>query len=134
MKTIGSFLCLAFFVLSCDSSEGTPAAGAAGTCDPLAFAMLNTARSDAKVCAATTACIGSKCAEAAQECAGPDYKAQSYTGTCGTYLDCVKGCRCAKDCVDACDPGTLDCATCLSVKLGLGCVLTCASEIASCGK
>jgi hypothetical protein len=33
-----------------------------------------------------------------------------------------------------CDPGTLDCASCLSVKLALGCTLICALAIARCDK
>jgi hypothetical protein len=96
--------------------------------------MLNTAGSNAKVCAATTQCIASSCADTAKECAGPDYASGVYAGTCGSYFDCVKTCNCQKACVDKCDPGTLDCASCLSVKLGLGCTLTCASAVASCGK
>ena len=117
---------------SSGSNDGGSSSGA--TCDPVAFAMLNTAGSNAKVCAATTQCIASSCADAAKECAGPDYASGVYAGTCGSYFDCVKTCKCQKACVDKCDPGTLDCASCLSVKLALGCTLTCASAIASCGK
>ena len=116
------------------SASGDGGSSSGTTCDPVAFAMLNTAGTNAKVCAATTQCIASSCADTAKECAGPDYASGSYAGTCGSYFDCVKSCRCQKTCVDKCDPGTLDCASCLSVKLALGCTLTCASAIASCGK
>lgn len=124
---------LTLALAACGSSTLEPP-NAAATCNPLAFAMLNTAGSNAKVCAATVACIDARCAETAKECAGPDYKTMTYAGACGDYLNCVKGCNCVKACVDACDPGTLECATCLSTKLAMGCTMTCASEIASCGR
>jgi hypothetical protein len=95
--------------------------------------MLNTANSNAKVCAATIQCIGSQCADTAKRCAGPDYATGVYAGTCGSYFDCVKACKCEKTCVDKCDPGTPDCASCLSIDLGMGCTLKCVAEIASCG-
>jgi hypothetical protein len=124
---------LILLVLSAACGSSTSDSGNAGICDPLAFAMLNTANSDAKVCDATIKCIDSQCSDAAKECAGPDYKSQSYTGTCASYLNCVKGCNCAKACVDKCDPGTVDCSECLSLDLAFGCTLKCVSEIASCG-
>ena len=116
------------------SSSNDGGSSSSATCDPVAFAMLNTAGSNAKVCAATTQCIASSCADTAKECAGPDYASGAYAGTCASYFACVKTCHCQKACVDKCDPETLDCASCLSVKLALGCTLTCASAIASCGK
>jgi len=126
-------MALALLLVSCGSSATDPGSATAA-CNPLAFAMLNTAGSNAKVCAATVACIDDHCADMAKECAGPDYKAMSYAGTCGDYLNCVKQCNCVKSCVDKCDPGTLDCASCMSTKLGMGCTMTCASQIASCGR
>jgi hypothetical protein len=139
MKLVGKLLSFVLLVASCGSSDsGLPGSGsvrpATVSCDPLAFAMLNTAGSNAKVCSATVGCIESKCADSAELCAGPDYKQQSYSGTCAAYLDCVKACNCAKACVDKCTPDSVDCAECLSLKLGMGCTLKCASEIASCGK
>ena len=127
-------------LLACGSSASSPGTtGDAGTpgaaaCDPVAFATLNAAGSNAKVCAATTQCIANKCAAAAGECAGPDYASGVYAGTCGGYYGCVKDCKCVKTCVDQCDPGTVACSECLSYKLGYGCTLPCATEIASCGK
>lgn len=140
MKLLGLPTVLVFCALSvlaaCGGSSGSSDGGSSSsaTCDPVAFAMLNTAGSNAKVCPATTQCIASSCSDTAKECAGPDYASGVYAGTCGGYFDCVKTCNCQKACVDKCDPGTLDCASCLSVRLGLGCTLTCASAIASCGK
>jgi hypothetical protein len=96
--------------------------------------MLNVYSSNAKVCAATVRCIADSCSDTAKECAGPDWASGVYTGTCGSYFDCVKSCNCQKACVDKCDPGTLDCSSCISSKLGMGCTMTCASKIASCGK
>ena len=129
-------VCSLVGVAACGGSSGNNAGNLPGgaTCDPVAFAMLNTAGSDAKVCTATLQCITSSCADTAQECAGPDWASGVYAGTCGGYFDCVKACNCAKGCVDQCDPETLDCASCLSIKLAMGCTLTCASAIASCGK
>ena len=127
--------CALAAIAACGGSSGTnagsPSTGT--TCDPVAFAMLNTANSNAKVCAATTQCIASSCSDTAKECAGPDYASGVYAGTCSSYFACVKACNCQKACVDKCDPDTLDCASCLSIKLALGCTLTCASAIASCG-
>ena len=127
--------CALAAIAACGGSSGTntgnPSTGTA--CDPVAFAMLNTANSNAKVCAATTQCIASSCADTAKECAGPDYASGVYVGTCSSYFSCVEACNCQKACVDKCDPDTLDCASCLSIKLALGCTLTCASAIASCG-
>jgi len=131
MKTRLVLLLCSFLVLSCGGTES--ANGTAGSCNPLAFAMLNTANSDAKVCSATVACIDAHCAEGAVECAGPEYRSLNYAGTCGSYLNCVKACDCEKACVDQCDPGTMECASCLSITFALGCTMKCVSEIASCG-
>lgn len=138
MKLLANLL-VVLFIASCGSSDGGgPGSGsvspAAVSCNPLAFAMLNTAGSNAKVCSATIACIDSKCADSAKLCAGSDYKNQNYSGTCGAYFNCVKACNCSKACVDKCVPDSVDCSECLSLKLGMGCTLTCASEVASCGK
>jgi len=121
-------------LLACGSSNSDGGTPSGSTCDPVAFTMLNIAGSDAKVCAATSQCIASQCTDTATKCAGPNYATGVYTGTCGAYFDCVKGCKCEKTCVDKCDPGTSDCASCLSIDLGMGCTLVCASEIASCSK
>jgi hypothetical protein len=121
-------------VAACGSSSSDTGTSSGSTCDPVAFAMLNTAGSNAKVCAATIQCISSQCSDTAKECAGPDYASGVYAGTCGSYFDCVKGCKCEKTCVDTCDPGTTDCASCLSIDLAMGCTLKCITEIASCGK
>jgi hypothetical protein len=123
-------------VSGCGSStSGTDPAGggSGGSCNPVAFATLNSAGSNAKVCSAFVQCLGDKCLANAKECAGPDYATGVYTGTCGSYYDCVKTCNCAKACVDKCSPGTLDCAECLSYKLGYGCTIPCGSEVTSCG-
>jgi hypothetical protein len=125
---------LAFLlVLAGCGGSGSTGGGTPTTCNPLAFAMLNAAGSNAKVCAATVSCIDARCADVAVECAGPDYQTMTYAGTCSSYLACVKGCGCAKSCVDQCDPGTLDCASCLTTKLGMGCTMKCTSEVMSCG-
>jgi hypothetical protein len=99
----------------------------------VAFATLHAAGSNAKVCPAFVQCLGSKCGDDAKECAGPDYASGNYAGTCGAYYDCVKTCNCQKACVDTCDVGTPACAECLGLKLGYGCTMPCASEVASCG-
>jgi hypothetical protein len=124
------FLCLPGCGDSSTKGENGPSGS---TCDPVAFTMLNTAGSNAKVCSATTRCIAEKCPDKAEKCAGPDYASGVFAGLCGPYFDCVKVCECNKTCVDACDPGTTDCAACL-YDLGIGCTLTCAMEVASCGK
>jgi hypothetical protein len=135
--TIG-ILGLAVF-LGCGSSDSGNNSGDGGTggqgssCDPVAFATINATGSNAKVCSAFVQCLGSKCGDKAKECAGPDYASGTYAGTCGAYYDCVKACNCEKSCVDKCNPGTMDCATCLSSKLGYGCTIPCASELLSCG-
>jgi hypothetical protein len=117
-----------------DNSGGGGSGGSQGaSCDPVAYATINAAGSNAKVCSAFVQCLGSKCGDDAKECAGPDYASGKYTGTCGAYYDCVKACNCEKTCVDKCNPGTVDCAECLSIKLGYGCTMPCASELASCG-
>ena len=123
----------ALLLLACGSSASNPGTPSGSSCDPVAFATLNSAGSNAKVCAATIRCIGDKCSAAAKECAGPDYATGVYAGTCGGYYDCVKRCNCVKTCADQCDPGTPACSECLSYKLGYGCTLPCATEIASCG-
>jgi hypothetical protein len=126
-------------LFACGTSTSEPGAssdaGPSGTstCDPVAFATLNAAGSNAKVCAATIRCIGDKCLSAARECAGPDYASGVYAGTCATYYGCVKTCKCVKSCVDQCTPDSIGCSECLSYKLGYGCTVPCATEIASCG-
>ena len=121
-------------LVACGSSGNDSGASNGSICDPVAFAMIHTARGDAKVCAATIQCVSSQCADTAKKCAGPDYASGTYAGTCGSYFDCVKTCKCEKTCVDKCDVGTLDCSSCLSIDLALGCNLKCITEIASCGK
>jgi hypothetical protein len=116
------------------SSSGDGGSSNSATCNPVAFAMLNVFNSEAKVCAATVQCIADSCSDTAKTCAGPDWASGVYTGTCASYFDCVKSCNCQKACVDKCDPGTLDCSSCISSELGMGCTLTCSSAIASCGK
>jgi hypothetical protein len=118
---------------SSDSGDNAGGGGSGASCDPVAFATLNAAGSNAKVCSAFVQCLGSKCAEAAKECAGPDFASGKYTGTCAGYYDCVRTCDCQKACVDKCDPGTIACAECLGTKLSYGCTMPCASEVASCG-
>ncbi len=115
-------------------SDGRSTGGSGSACEPVTFSMLNVANSEAKVCAAATQCLADKCTATVEECAGPDFKSGVYSGTCASYFDCVKGCKCEKACADQCDPGTLDCASCLSSKLAMGCTLKCPTEIASCGK
>jgi len=132
-RNLGGIFLLGALQLACGSSTSGSGASA-GICDPVAFATLNAAGSNAKVCAATIKCIGDKCSDAAKECAGPDWASGVYAGTCGSYYDCVKSCKCVKTCVDQCDPGTTACSECLSYKLGYGCTIPCASDIASCGK
>jgi hypothetical protein len=119
--------------LACGSSTPSNSGGNTTICDPVAFAMLNVAGSNAKLCAAIPACIADNCAATAKECAGPDYASGVYAGTCASYFACVKACKCDKTCVNACTPDSLDCASCVSSKLGMGCTLTCSSAIASCG-
>jgi hypothetical protein len=122
----------AFTMVSCgDSGES---GGGAGSCEPVVFSMLNVAKSEAKVCAAAIQCMATNCSDAVLECAGPDYRSGVYSGTCASYYACVKGCNCVRSCADACDPATLDCASCLSSKMAMGCTLKCISDIASCGK
>jgi hypothetical protein len=123
-----------------DDSSGGGGSGGSGSsgsqstmCDPVAFATINSANSNAKVCSAFVQCLGSKCGDKAKECAGPDYASGKYTGTCAAYYDCVKTCQCEKTCVGQCKPDSLDCAECLSTKLGYACTMPCASELASCG-
>ena len=136
LQTIVALLGLAALA-GCGSSESGSNLGGGGSqtssCDPVAFATLNAAGSNAKVCSAFVQCLGNKCGDHAKECAGPDYASGKYTGTCGAYYDCVKTCNCQKACVDKCDVGTPACAECLGTKLGYGCTLPCASEVASCG-
>lgn len=137
LQTIIGILALGALV-GCGSSDsdGSGAGGSGGqsaSCDPVAFATLKNAGSNAKVCSAFVQCLGSKCGDDAKECAGPDYAQGKYTGTCGAYYDCVKACNCETTCVDKCKPDTLACSECLSVKLGYGCTMPCASEVASCG-
>jgi hypothetical protein len=105
----------------------------AGTCDPIAFAMLETVNSEAKVCSATTRCIADKCSDKASKCAGLDYAKGSYAGLCPSFYGCVKTCNCDKTCFSSCDPDSLECASCLT-DLSFGCTLSCVTEIASCGK
>jgi hypothetical protein len=128
---IAVFLAAMSLLVSCGDSGGS---GAGAICEPVAFSMLNVANSEAKVCAATTKCMAANCSDAVLECAGPDYASGVYSGTCASYYECVKACNCVKTCADACDPGTMDCASCLSSKMAMGCTLKCISEIASCGK
>jgi hypothetical protein len=124
-------------LMACGSSTsdpGTPSGPASGsTCDPVTFATLNTAGSNAKVCAAMIQCVGDRCSASAKECAGPDWTTGVFAGKCGSYYDCVKTCKCVKACVDKCDVPSVDCAECLSYKLGYGCTMPCAPELMSCG-
>ena len=114
-------------------SGGSTSSAQSSSCDPVAYATINAAGSNAKVCPAFVKCLGTTCGDKAKECAGPDYASGTYAGTCGSYYDCVKTCKCEKSCVDQCKPDSIDCATCLSSKLGYGCTIPCASELASCG-
>lgn len=138
LQTIAGIISLA--VMGCGSSGSDDNSGGGGsggsqgaTCDPVAYATISVAGSNAKVCSAFVQCLGSKCGDNAKQCAGPDYASGQYAGTCGAYYDCVKACNCEKTCADKCDVGTPDCAECLSTKLGYGCTLRCAGELASCG-
>ena len=139
MRNLCGIFLLGALQLACGSSTTSPgtagdSGASGGNCDPVAFATLNAAGSNTKVCAATIKCIGDKCSDAAKECAGADWASGVYAGTCGSYYDCVKSCNCVKTCVDQCDPVTTACSECLSYKLGYGCTIPCASDIASCGK
>ena len=138
MRSLCGVLLLGSVLLACGSSTSSPGTGTdsgapSGACDPVAFATLNSAGSNAKVCPAFIQCMGDKCSAAAQECAGPDYSKGVYAGTCGSYYDCVKTCNCVKTCVDKCIPDTSDCSACLLYTLGYGCTLPCASAVTSCG-
>ena len=130
--TISCFMCQ---LLGCSSGGNTAnSAGNGEICDPVAFAMLNVANSNAKLCAAIPSCIAKSCNTDAVRCAGAGYATFKYDGgVCAQYYSCVKTCNCVKSCVDQCDPDSLDCASCLSVSMGMGCTLTCATDIASCG-
>jgi hypothetical protein len=126
-----AMLAMAASLAACGGSSG---GGGGTTCEPVAFSMLNVANSEAKVCAAAIKCMAESCADTVLECAGPDYATGVFGGTCASYFACVKGCNCVKSCADACPPDSLDCSSCLSSKLAMGCTLTCMSAIASCGK
>jgi len=125
---------------SCGSSDSAPSTGSGGAgsdanaCDPVVFAMLNAANSDAKPCSTISTCVANRCAADAVSCAGTNYAQGDFSGgICDKYYACVQGCKCDKLCVDKCDPVTLDCASCISVTMGMGCTLKCSSEVASCG-
>jgi hypothetical protein len=140
MKHLDLCLALSLSILSACGSSTTdvPGPGVTGpgatSCDTVTIAMLSIAGSDAKACSSATQCIGSKCSAAAVECAGPDWSTGTYAGLCPTFFACAKACNCDKTCVSKCNPDSLDCASCLSSKLAMGCSLTCSSSIASCGK
>lgn len=131
--------CSCFGCGSSDTSDKSSAPKAnsgssSDLCDPVAFAMLNAANSNAKLCTAIPSCITENCNADAMRCAGANYAKHDYTGgICNQYYDCVKNCNCVKSCVDQCDPDSLDCSSCLSITFGMGCTLSCVSEIASCG-
>ena len=119
---------------ACSSDGNSGGTGSSPSCEPVTFSMLNVANTEAKVCSAATQCMADKCAATVDECAGPDFKSGVYAGTCASYFDCVKGCKCEKACADQCAPDTTDCALCLSSKLAMGCTMKCMTEIGSCGK
>ena len=128
----GLIACQALGWSSCGSTA--PASATNELCDPVAFAMLNVANSNAKLCAAIPSCIAKSCSTDATRCAGANYAAFDYAGgVCTEYYTCVEACNCVKTCVDKCSPDSLDCSSCVSVSMGMGCTLTCASDIASCG-
>jgi len=125
---------------SCGSSDSAPSTGnggagsSANACDPVVFAMLNAANSNAKPCSAISTCVANRCAADVVSCAGTNYAQGDFSGgICDQYYTCVQDCKCDKTCVDKCDPVTLDCASCISVTMGMGCTLKCSSEVASCG-
>lgn len=65
-------------------------------------------------------CLADKCEAGWKKCYGDGFMSGSFSGPCGTYMECVQKCDCADtNCVIACKPDEA-CQTCATEIVGCG--------------